>query len=420
MDIVKAHWHSNGDKVSLNMPISKVNTETRIVSGFASVDSLDEHDDVITAACAVDAFERFRGNIREMHQPVAVGKVVSFSQEPIYDEKTASIYNGVFVNAYVSTGAQDTWEKVVDGTLSGFSIGGNLLDSSEVYDEEKNKIVRYITKMDLFELSLVDNPANQLANIVSISKGEVTGLAVDVDIDNVYWCEHDRVSRMAKGQEAPICFSCEQPMSNIGWIESNEDRVVKMRQVVDSFVIKSKGGVDMATKNKETVDAEVIEKTADETVVDDAEVVEKAATDVSEVEPDKVELENESEEDESEDDELEKSEDKAELAELIGGLQEFISQAVAKAVEDIVSATQAGVAEVSAKSLDKAMEKIDEVEKSIDDKVGAIKQEFSGVSDRVEAVEKGTAIKKSGELGRASEVNKGLWAGTFLGSDDSL
>ena len=66
------------------------------------------------------------------------------------------------------------------------------------------------------------------------------------------------------------------------------------------------------------------------------------------------------------------------------------------------------------------MEKIDEVEKSIDDKVGAIKQEFSGVSDRVEAVEKGTAIKKSGELGRASEVNKGLWAGTFLGSDDSL
>jgi hypothetical protein len=39
------------------------------------------------------AFERFRGNIREMHGPNAVGKMVSFKPETFYDPKSNDFYS---------------------------------------------------------------------------------------------------------------------------------------------------------------------------------------------------------------------------------------------------------------------------------------------------------------------------------------
>ncbi len=137
MEITKAHWASKDGRVSLSMPFNKVDTEQRTVSGYASVDNLDTQGDVVTAEAASEAFDRFRGNIREMHQPIAVGKVVSFWQQPLYDTETNKTYVGVYVTAYVSTGAQDTWEKVLDGTLTGFSIGGSINDAEDVYDKDQ-------------------------------------------------------------------------------------------------------------------------------------------------------------------------------------------------------------------------------------------------------------------------------------------
>ena len=165
MKTVQTSWDSD-TSFNIRVPVTKVNESARTVAGFATVDSVDEHDDIITAACAANAFSKFRGNLREMHQPVAVGKVVGFEQHPVYDAKTDKLYNGIYVTAYISKGAQDTWEKVVDGTLGGFSIGGNLVDSESYYDEGIGKAIRLIKEMDLYELSLVDNPANQLAMVV--------------------------------------------------------------------------------------------------------------------------------------------------------------------------------------------------------------------------------------------------------------
>ncbi len=126
MIISKAHWNSDGDNIRLSMPLTKVDKERRIVSGFASLDNVDKQDDIVTAEASMSAFAKFRGNIREMHQPVAVGKMVDFKEDKYFDPDTKKFYKGVFVSAYVSKGAQDTWEKVLDGTLTGFSIGGPI------------------------------------------------------------------------------------------------------------------------------------------------------------------------------------------------------------------------------------------------------------------------------------------------------
>ena len=198
MEINKAHWSMDKDHIRLSMPINKVDKERRIVSGFATLDNLDKQGDVVPSEASVKAFERFRGNLREMHQPIAVGKVVSFKEDKYFDTDSKKFYNGVYVSAYVSKGAQDTWEKVLDGTLTGFSIGGEVHKSEDVYDEEIGKAYQVIREYSLSELSLVDNPANQFANVLSVEKGVATGYLAKADIENVFWCRKDDIVQMSK------------------------------------------------------------------------------------------------------------------------------------------------------------------------------------------------------------------------------
>lgn len=434
MEITKAYWASNEGRVSLSMPISKVNEQARTVSGFASVDNLDEHGDIITAECAYDAFNRFRGNLREMHQHVAVGKVVDFDQKPVYDAESDKIYSGVYVTAYISTGAQDTWEKVVDGTLNGFSIGGNLVDSEEIFDKEIGHPVRVVTKMDLHELSLVDNPANQLANVVSIQKmnddSVATGIAVDVQTENVFWCEKNQFSILSADEDLPSCPECDGTMENIGWIESGADKSEKMRHVVNSHIMKNseKGGVD----NMTDVNEETVEKSADEAadeaveavetveeveaVADENDVVDNSAEESSEDAAEEVEAEEDAEvvvEEDAEvvvDADVEQSVDAealiAELRAELSAIKDFVSEtvgAVAKSVQSTLDETK------------KAVEKVDAVKSELSE----FQSQFSDVSKRVDTLVSETAVKKSGELGREpDQIKKGLWSGKFLSAEE--
>ena len=152
MNIEKSLWTSHGNDINLSVPFTKVNREKRTVSGFATLDNIDQTNDVVTAEASVKAFENFRGNIREMHGSLAVGKMVSFKPETFYDPATKEFYNGVYVTAYISKGAQDTWEKVLDGTLSGFSIGGKINESDNEVNKANGKTVRFIKDYDLIEL----------------------------------------------------------------------------------------------------------------------------------------------------------------------------------------------------------------------------------------------------------------------------
>jgi hypothetical protein len=95
----KAFWHSKDNNITLSMPIAKVDKEKRIVSGFATLDNVDKQSDIVPTEVSIKAFEGFRGNIREMHMPIAVGKLVSFKSDKYYNKNEDKYYNGVFVNA---------------------------------------------------------------------------------------------------------------------------------------------------------------------------------------------------------------------------------------------------------------------------------------------------------------------------------
>jgi hypothetical protein len=229
----------SGNAIHFSTPITKIDVEKRMVHGFATLDNLDRQNDKVDAEASIRAFSNFRNNLREMHQPIAVGKVVSFKPEKYYDEESGKFYNGVYVSAYVSKGAQDTWEKVLDKTLTGFSIGGEIDDAEDVFDEDMNKAYRVIKEYRLSELSLVDNPANQFANVISIEKvdgsDKMNGYLSKATIENIFWCRKDDIIQMSYSENR-ACPQCDKAMSNIGFVESNDvDKASTVKGIIKSI-----------------------------------------------------------------------------------------------------------------------------------------------------------------------------------------
>ena len=124
-------------------PIQKLDHEQHMVWGYASTEAEDEQGEVIrrdALAAALEDYMRF-ANIREMHQPSAVG----IAEEAAIDER------GLYLGARIVDG--EAWEKVVAGVYKGFSIGGHVT----ARDPADRNIV---TGLALSEISVVDRPAN--------------------------------------------------------------------------------------------------------------------------------------------------------------------------------------------------------------------------------------------------------------------
>ena len=162
------------ENFNISFPIDFIKKEERIVVGIATADNIDKAGDIIDFNASLVAFKNWSGNIREMHSPIAVGKAIKY--EPVVVKGAdGESYNAIRVEAYISKGAQDTWEKVLDGTLRAFSIGGRILekqmDTKKIF---RGKPVNVIKNYELGELSLVDNPANQVA-VIDIVKMDSNG-----------------------------------------------------------------------------------------------------------------------------------------------------------------------------------------------------------------------------------------------------
>ena len=382
------------------------------------------------------AFSKFRGNIREMHQPIAVGKMVAFKEDKYFDPETKKFYSGVYVSAYVSKGAQTTWEKVLDGTLSGFSIGGKMNNWDDAYDEKMDSQIRVIKDYDLFELSLVDTPANQFANILSVEKVDgvqtLNGESVNVEIENVFWDPESGVVMMSEN-EVENSPTSGQPMQNIGFVEKNDNEKTDMIK----FLVDSAKGISTSKINKEVspmtdTTNEVVEVVAEEAVVEETTVEE------SQVAP-----EAETSEEVTEDADVEKSvettvvpleeamqpkEDgdtrmsEEEVIEPVAKSDEVLETAIADVKDTVTKAFSDLTAVVQAQA-----EQIAELHKSIaavKDEVTASKDVFNEFGKRVDAVEADTAFRKSGDLGEIvqetepEQVQKSLWGGRFLKTAD--
>jgi hypothetical protein len=440
-NISKAHWNSDGENLRLSMPFSKVDENRRTVSGFASLDNIDKQDDIVTAEASMEAFAKFRGNIREMHQPLAVGKMVSFKADKYFDPETKKFYNGVYVSAYVSKGAQDTWEKVLDGTLQGFSIGGRMNKWDDGYDEKSDKAIRIIKQYDLVELSLVDSPANQFANIMSVEK--VDGLDVikadETVLENVFYDKESGIV-MVSENENELSPTTGSQMENIGFVEKTDnEKVTMIKFLVDSAkginTSKINKEVQPMTKKTETV-AEVIETEAlvevtKSEVAPEADAVVEEVTEVI-AKAEETETADVVKSDEAVVEEIEKVADTdADVSKSDDVVAEAIAEAVTetndgleKAFSDLVEIVKSLQSEVELlKSTKVDIEVAQNSFEAVAKDLASATNVFNEFGKRVELVEQDTAFRKSGDLGEIVQdqpemVEKSLWGGSFLKTTD--
>jgi hypothetical protein len=435
MNIEKSYWSSNGDSINLSVPFTKVNRERRTVSGFATLDNVDQTGDVVTSDASIKAFESFRGNIREMHTPLAVGKMLSFKPETFYDPISKSFYSGIYVDVYVSKGAQDTWEKVLDGTLTGFSIGGKITDSDNEVNKSDGTSVRFIKAYDLVELSIVDSPANELCNVLSIQKSNgkliFKGIATEVIAENIFYCE-DSDSVFMSTESSYTSPVTGKPATLIGWVESNDvnkakeiDKILDLHKksrlsLPETQTIAKQANVEGGNEVSENTENAVVENTIVEETPAAAEavVVEQAVAEAAVTEDAPAES-------------LEKAADVSEVmvdepdfAKMLGDLKGFFSDTLAKATE--ANAAQVldikGTVEAFSKNVDARISELAEKSVALSAAVEEIKGTINNVEKRVDAVESDTAFKKSSDLGGSQEVviNKSKWNGSFLGSVNEL
>lgn len=135
-------------------PIVRVDAPRREIELCATSETVDSQGTIFDYDASKDALTRWIGNVREMHGRQAVGSRVAVR----CDDETRRIH----VRIRISRGARDTWEKVLDGTLRGASIGA----SGVVWQRQRRRVageqrsLNVATRYDLAELSLVDNPSN--------------------------------------------------------------------------------------------------------------------------------------------------------------------------------------------------------------------------------------------------------------------
>jgi hypothetical protein len=156
-----------------SVPFAKVDKEKRLVSGVATAENLDKQGEIVDYETAKKFFTNdalWPGNIREMHKAEAVGTAV--------DVECDDANKVISITARISKGAPNTWEKVQDGTLKMFSIGGS---GKRVAEKVDGKMAKRLFLEQLAEVSLVDNGANPLAKFDIVKS--VDGAVVRVDDD---------------------------------------------------------------------------------------------------------------------------------------------------------------------------------------------------------------------------------------------
>ena len=143
----------NDDRLSLYIPFEKAestDTGTVIVKGFATTATVDHSEEIVDQAGVKEALPDYNkfGNIREMHQPKAVGVCV----------KTEIRKEGLYIEAEIVD--SEAVKKVLAGVYKGFSIGGRSLQKVSRFIEALGKNISVITKLILSEISIVDRPCN--------------------------------------------------------------------------------------------------------------------------------------------------------------------------------------------------------------------------------------------------------------------
>ena len=203
--------------------IRKTDDDERMAYGYASTEALDSDGEVIERSAIIKAWDAYMefANVREMHGRSAAGVVKEFSHDPV----------GTWVGVEVVD--DQSWAKVKKAVYKGFSVGGRATSRKGTK----------ITGLDLFEISLVDRPANPEAKI-ELWKAESTP-----DVDRL-------VKGLADALEQHAAKPAEDLMNEEEKTASEEEMVEKAAEpVVEKPVVVVEDAAEDAVEKADGVEA---------------------------------------------------------------------------------------------------------------------------------------------------------------------
>jgi archaellum component FlaC len=351
--------------------------------------------------------------------------MISFKEEKYFDPESKKFYKGVYVSTYISKGAQDAWEKVLDGTYTGFSIGGRMNKWDDAYDEKSDSQIRIIKDYDLVELSLVDSPANQFASILSVEKvdGKDIIKGDETVLENVFYDKESGIVVVSE-EDSHLSPTTGEEMTNIGFVEKTDKEKVDMIK----FLVDSAKGIHTSKITKEVNPMSETTEAVLDTAVEKAEITPEAQpAEVLEtpVDVEKTVAVEEVVAETSTDGSVEEVEvaaaDVAKSDQTMADAIVEIKESISNAFGDLASTVKSLHEQVVA--LNKSLETVSSEVKTVSDEVTTVKGTFNEFGKRVDAVEHDTAFRKSGDLGEIvqfepAKVQKSLWGGRFLKSTD--
>lgn len=153
-----------------------INSEDRIVAGWANVEVLDMQGEIIPINLLKDAMLKYMdmgGPIILAHSNKQVGKVLQWEIRKHPVTKTDGLWIVAKIDKIYPT-HDEVWEMIKRGEFKGFSVGGRgkrkvLKVKPEFKDRGLPEEVKVLENLELFEISLAPTPANPYATIEAIS-----------------------------------------------------------------------------------------------------------------------------------------------------------------------------------------------------------------------------------------------------------
>ena len=229
--------------------LSQIDEDHQIVYGVASTETPDEQGgewdgqyydgDIVELSALKDALPDYMtwANLREMHQAKAIGIVLD-----------AGVIDGQFTIA-AKIVDKSAWDKVKEAVYKGFSIGGKVLGAKLI--EMGGKLYRKITKLKLYEISLVDRPANPEAIITLWKAKDLSNLIGSIPKNKVRSAMSEEKNTYAVPDET---IDLTKSVSDDGQAELNEALAPKnVMEIAQRLVEKRQPDSQKSGVQEETV-----------------------------------------------------------------------------------------------------------------------------------------------------------------------
>lgn len=157
------------EKFEHTFDIKSIDKDRRIIRGTASLEEEDRDGEIIAMPAIADSLKGWLQNpvIRFKHEhPIGKGLEFIDGQPACFVTEKEFI-----VTAYISDktqAAKEAWGLIEDGIIKSFSVGGKVLEKMAV--KENGRELKKITKMELYEVSVVDIPSNRKSFFSVIAK----------------------------------------------------------------------------------------------------------------------------------------------------------------------------------------------------------------------------------------------------------